>query len=464
MRFGRVVMLIVALAMIAVACGERGEDASGGAGGGDTAPATTAASSGSASGDYGTLEGACGPNEGGGAVADAPPEEVQGVSEDAINVGTVSDPGFEGRPGLNIELHDAATAFVEWCNEAGGINGKQVELTLYDAAVNNYQPEVEAACENEFALVGSGAVQDNLWPTVGAECDLIDIAGFSVTPEKAGQSGQDPTETRTVQPVPNPSDQFPGAANLILLEDFPGSGDRSGMINADLATLIVQAEKQTEAEEALGQTIVHTDIYNILGEANWTPFATSIRDADVSFLSFVGEGENLALLQQALQEVGYTPEVTFQEANFYAQSYLDAAGDAADGTYVRLAIWPFEEADQNPATQLYLDTVEASGGSIAGLGIQATSAWLLFAELAAECDRDDNLTRSCVLEGAAATDDWDGGGLHTATDPGANEIPACVIVMQVEDGAFTRYSPTDEDYACPENSVIDLTGDFSSSG
>ena len=36
--------------------------------------------------------------------------------------------------------------------------------------------------------------------------------------------------------------------------------------------------------------------------------------------------------------------------------------------------------------------------------------------------------------------------------------------MQVEDGEFARYAPTDEDYACPEDSVIDLTGDFSSSG
>ena len=119
----------------------------------------------------------------------------------------------------------------------------------------------------------------------------------------------------------------------------------------------------------------------------------------MSFLVFVGEGENLALLQQALQEVGYEPEVTFQEANFYAQSYVDAAGDAADGTFVRLATWPFEEADQNPATQLYLDTVEATGGSIAGLGVQATSAWLLFATLAADCDRDDNLTRTLRARG-----------------------------------------------------------------
>lgn len=462
----RWIVLVMVLALLTAACGDRGDDPSGGAASGDGGGGTdtTEDSDGAGAGDFGTLEGACGPNEGGGAVPDAPPEEIQGISEDSIALGTVSDPGFEGRPGLNIELHDAAEAFAEWCNAAGGINGKQVDLTLYDAAINNYQPELERACETEFAIVGSGAVQDNLWPTVGAECGLIDVAAFSVTPEKTGQTGDDPLSTRTVSAVPNPSDTLPVAGSQALQDEFPGAADNTGVLNADLATLVVQAERVTEGWEATGHTVVHTDVYNILGEANWTPFATALRDADVQFLSFVGEGENLALFQQSLQEVGFTPEVTYQEANFYAQSYLESAGDAADGTFVRLAIWPFEEAADNPATQLYLDALDETGGAFSELGARAMSSWLLFADLAATCDRDDDLTRTCVLEGAAATTEWDGGGLHTTTSPGTNAGTECVIVMQVQDGAFVRHTPTDGDYFCPENAVVDLTGDYSSSG
>lgn len=463
MRGRRWVLAVLVVALVGAACGEREDDPT--ATGGDGTPAPTEDGDDPATGgDYGTLEGVCGPNEGGGTIPDAGPEETQGLSDDSIRIGTVSDPGFEGRPGLNIELHDAATAFVEWCNEAGGINGKPVELTLYDAAINNYQPQIEAACDDEFAIVGSGAVQDNLWADVGVDCDLVDVAGFSVTPEKAGLSGDDPRETRTVSPIPNPSDTFPIAANLVVQEEFPDAGDRTAIVHADLATLTVQAERVTEALEAIGNTIVHTDVYNILGEANWTPFATAIRDADVEYLSFTGEGENLALLQLALQEIGYRPEVTFQEANFYAQTYLDSAGDAADGTFIRLAIWPFEEAADNPATQQYMDTVEQSGGEVASLGVQSTSAWLLFATLAAECDRADDLTRTCILEGAAETTDWDGGGLHAGTSPGTNDSPECTIVMQVDSGAFVRHAPLDEDYACPEDPTLELTGDYSASG
>jgi ABC-type branched-subunit amino acid transport system substrate-binding protein len=449
--------IAVVLGVLVAACGDRGEDTSGGAGGGDDDGGTETTTAGAGDGDFGTLEGVCGPNEGGGAVADAPPEEIQGVTEDSIAVGTVADPGFDARPGLNLEIHDAATAFTEWCNAAGGINGKQIGLTLYDAAFSNYQPEVEAACETEFALVGSGALQDNLWPDVGAPCGLIDVAGFSVTPEKAGVVGADPLETRTVQPLPNPSDALAVAGSILLQDEFPGAADRTGVLWSDFPTLVVQAERITEGWEAAGQEIVHTDIYNTVGESNWTPFATAVQSADVQFLSFIGEGENLARLQQALQEIGFEPEVTYQEVNFYDQEYLAAAGSAAEGTFIRLTFWPFEEADQNPATQQYIDNVEAIDGKVAGLGVQSTSAWLLFATVAAECDRNDDLTRTCILEGTAATSDWDGGGLHIEASPGTNEGGSCVILMRVEDGAFVRHAPTDEDYFCPDDAVVELT-------
>ena len=105
MTFRRLLALLAVLGLIAAGCGgDRGEDESGGVS--DPATDTTeAGSTAAAAGDLGDLTGVCGPNEGGGAVPDAGPEEIQGITADAITLGTVSDPGFEGRPGLNIELH-----------------------------------------------------------------------------------------------------------------------------------------------------------------------------------------------------------------------------------------------------------------------------------------------------------------------------------------------------------------------
>jgi ABC-type branched-subunit amino acid transport system substrate-binding protein len=455
MQIRRTAVLLVALTLIAAACGDRGEDSAaidetsgttqdGGDGEGEN---------GSAAGDFGSLSAVCGPNEGGGEVPDAPPEEIQGISDDSIVVGTVADPGFEGRLGLNQEIFDAATAFVNWCNEAGGINGKQLEVNLHDAAITQYQPVVEEACRSDFALVGAGAVQDNLWPTVGAACGLIDIAGFSVTPEKAGVVGQDLIDLRSVQVLPNPGDRYPAGAIKLLDEEFPGTEDRTGLLYGDFQTLKVTLDKTVAAYEELGHTVVETAAYAPINESNWQNFAVLLRDADVESFHFVGEGENLAKLQRAMDEIGYAPEVQLMEANFYDPEYVSAAGDAADGTFVRTALWPFEEADQNPPTQQYLEMVEAVDGKVAVLGVQSMSAWLMFATAVKACDLENDLTRSCVLEEAASISEWEGGGLHAPSSPATNEGPECVIVLQVVDEAFTRHAP-DEGYHCDPEDIV----------
>jgi ABC-type branched-subunit amino acid transport system substrate-binding protein len=456
MTIRRLFALLAVLGLVAAGCsGDRGEDESGGV----SDESTESTASAVAAGDFGDLTGVCGPNEGGGEVG-GDPAETQGITADSITVGTVADPGFEGRPGLNQELFDAGTAFVEWCNAAGGINGKEVVLNLRDAAVTEYQPVLEQSCQEDFGIVGSGAVQENFWPTTGAECGLIDVAGFSVTPEKAGSAGDDPIATRSVQPVPNPLNEFPVGAASILNDEFPDAGANTGILYADLDTLITQAARTTEAYESLGMNVVYESTYNLLGEANWAPFAAAVQEAGVTFLTFVGEGANLALFQQALDEIGYDVEVTLQDANFYDQSYIDAAGAAAEGTYVRNAFWPLEEADDNPATQQYIDHVEAVDGKVALLGAQAWSAWLLFAQAARDCDLDGDLTRTCVLDGAASVTEWTGGGLHAPTNPAENRGPDCTLVLQVQDGAFVRHAPTDGDYDCDPAYVVALEGDY----
>lgn len=484
MRVGRFVGVAMTLSLIVISCAERGEDPSNAAPVVVTAePGTVVTQPGPVEpgvdgtvapdpdpdpdpdpgpgiGDFGSLVGVCGPNEGGGEIPDLGPDEVQGLSADAIRLTTIADPGFQGSPGLNQEIFDAGEAFVAWCNAAGGVNGKQIELTLRDARLTDYQPVLEEACREDFAVVGDGAVQDNLWADVGRDCGLIDIAGFSVTAEKAGLAGDDPIETRQVQPVPNPADEVAIGANVILLEQFPESGAATGLIYADFQTLVRQYEKERAGFEAVGHVVTHTDVYNVLGEDNWTPFAAAIRGADVEFLRLIGEPDNGAQLKLALAEIGYSPAVTLQETNFYDPNYLTAGGDAVEGDFIRTVFWPFEEADRNPATQAYLDIIEAQGGKIATLGVQSTSAWLLFATLAKQCDLANDLSRSCVLEGASQVTEWDGGGLHAVSSPATNQGARCTIVLQIQDGAFVRYAPEidggDGGYACDPGYVTPI--------
>jgi ABC-type branched-subunit amino acid transport system substrate-binding protein len=457
----KTLIVVAALAVLVGACSsDRGEDQSGL----DDEDQSTTSTPATAEDGFGTLESPCSDDESGGAPASDDPAETQGVEDDRILVGTVSDPGFSASPGINQELFDAGEAFVQWCNDQGGINGREIELTQYDAAILEYAPRIEEACQREFALAGGGGAQDSEWVSTGQECGLIDVAGFAATGEKGGVTGhEDVIERRTVQPVPNPQDQFPVGAARILAEEHPDALDHIGIVAADFATLTTIADRTKESYEQLGGTIVSDQTYNVTGEANWAPIAQALQNDGVEWLNFVGEGQFLAQLQQAMAEIGFQPEVTLEDVNLYDQSYLEAAGPAADGTYVRTPYVPFEEADTSPAMQQYIDLVEGIDGKVALLGAQSMSAWLLFAQSADRCDDDGDLTRTCVLETAASVTEWDGGGLHAPANPSENEGPRCSIVLQVQDGAFTRYAP-DEGFECSDDDVVDLEGDFSSTG
>src|SRR5262245_40006139 len=78
------------------------------------------------SGTFGDLKDRCGPGDASGATA-------RGVTNDSIKVTTMADPGNSFSPGLGQEYFDTAEAFVKWCNDAGGILGRKIELTTRDA-------------------------------------------------------------------------------------------------------------------------------------------------------------------------------------------------------------------------------------------------------------------------------------------------------------------------------------------
>jgi hypothetical protein len=71
------------------------------------------------------------------------------------------------------------------------------------------------------------------------------------------------------------------------------------------------------------------------------------------------------------------------------------------------------------------------------LGINSTSAWLLFAESAKACG--SQLTRTCVMDHAAATTNWTGGGLHVPEKPSnANgDSSQCFTILQASSSGFT---------------------------
>jgi hypothetical protein len=145
---------------------------------------------------------------------------------------------------------------------------------------------------------------------------------------------------------------------------------------------------------------------------------------------------------------------------------IDTAGSAlsAGNVYIPSTFSPFEQATPGNATGQYLAAFRRylpDGKNRTYLGLQAWSAWLLFAKAAASCG--DDLTRTCVYDAGRKIHSWTGGGLHAPTDPGANASVDCFTMLRATTKGFVRMTdnaPNRGIYNCSPKNVYPMPPEF----
>ena len=459
-------VLVLATALIAGACGA--QDSSSGKDPESESSTTTSGDVGgtASNASFGDLKGdICGPGE-----FSVNPSEA-GLGTDKLYIGVANDRSAEIRPGLNKVLYDSSVAFAGWCNELGGIGGLPIEIVDLDAGVFNVETAMTKACAEVFAMVGGGLVQDALEFSGKAgsdfhECGMIDIPGFAVSVEKADSNGQ-------VQPVPNPGGTVANTWYQDFTKLFPDEAAKWAVAWGQLPSLeVVKIKYDNAAASVPGMNNLGEVVYPPAGVTDWTPYAQRMIGTGAEALSFVGEVDNLNSFLLKAREQGWKG-IPLLETNMYDQKLLDGGGPAAEGAVVRMGLHTLEEADKWPAIQQYIDINKKyqPGGEMGALGIQSLSAWLLFATAANECGAKNKgvLDRTCILEQAAAVEEWTGGGLHSPQNPSESSeavASSCNMLLVVKGGKFTRLYPKlggegdDVDgFHCPKDGVIKVTGD-----
>jgi hypothetical protein len=264
-----------------------------------------------------------------------------------------------------------------------------------------------------------------------------------------------------VQPLPNPLDKLPVGAYRAADAIAPGALQHYGIITGNVPTTQLVRDQDIEAIEQLGGAVVYSSEYDVQsGETNWAPFIDDMKNKGVRAFELVGEPTNLEQLQSAMATASFFPDITIQNTNFYDSKYALEGGANAKNTYVRSAFFPLELADQNPATEDYLSIMKEfnPSGKVAQLGIQGTSAWLLFAQSAAACG--SQLTAQCLLDKAKVSK-WTGGGLHAETNPASNTPSPCFALLKVDGTKFTYdeadTKPNQGKFNCKAENIITLT-------
>lgn len=455
------VLATTTLLACCLACGATGDETAGAEKEVSMRPTSTIAAAAPGDTSFGALPEVCGPGD-----AKVAPGQ-QGLDNGRFNRGVGADRSSTIQPGLNKEMWDASVAFADWCNARGGIKGLRINLVELSASLFEVESAMATACRDVFALVGGGMAQDNLQfsgkdGTDFHRCGLVDVPGFAVSAQKTLSSGQ-------VQPLPNPATSIPTTWMRDFRRLYPTQAKKVAVAYADVPSVVATKDKYLAGLRDVGMEVVDTPSYPPIGQVDWLPLARRIIDSGATSLLVVGQPGDAARLLTSVRDQGWTG-VPLLETNMYDPTLFSAGTSGPEGAVIRVVGHPLEEADRWPAVRQYLDNLRAAvpDAKVGGLGIQATSAWLLFATAANACvtANGGTLDRTCMLEQAAAAKDWTGGGLHAPTDPERFDrarVTGCGMLLVVKGGKFQRLfpkvgSPEDDGdgFHCPSDGVTDI--------
>ena len=432
-----VVALAATAALVSACAGDRGGDAvvpgSGDSGGSKSSTSSVEA--------FGTLESPCGEGDASGATD-------QGVTDTQIKIGYGDDRGYAKIPGLNKEMSDAVSAMIKWCNEQGGINGRQIVGTNYDAALTQANAVMQDACRSEFMMVGHGFAMDATSEQTRVACNLAAVPGYTVTPDAANGP-------MSYQGVPFPADYVNAGAWFQMAEMHPEYKDGFALIGNTMPSITAAQEKVKAMAAAAGFTLKDCGVtINYEGEASYVPFAEKFKQCDVKGLwTSRSPGPNEFNLLKAIDQSGIDP-IIFTEATWYSPTAQEFNKDSGviDNLNVGM-IFQLLENDSVPAVKQYKEIVSAENGKIAMMGMQATSSFLLWATAAKECGSD--LTRQCMIDELSQITEWDAGGLHAVTNPGENMPAQCSLMVTLKGDKYSQAFPDKAgEFQCSPEYVI----------
>ena len=450
----RIWALLLVIALVGAACGGRDGD--------DATPTTTTTVAVTQDADdsptepddtpvvedpavmIGTLASPC-------AAGDASGATDTGVSDDKINVAVFSDHTNDIAPGLNVDVYEAVEAFVAWCNDQGGIEGRPVETELFESKLFEANQRAAEICESDvFVALGAGALDNDSVNTL-ADCGVPYLAAFTGSKPAIESPAAFPA-------IPTPFVSHAAGEGFWFAEQFPAEIENAGILFASFASSVQIAARAQVAYEQAGFNFIHEGTHNPQGETNWTPVMQPFKEAGVEVIVSMAQTEFTAAFMLAAAEQDYFPIVLANSANF-TDDLITIGGEAVEGVYTYTGSAPIGEAIEGSATQFYLDLLADYGDDAqpALLGINSLASTVLFAHTAAACGSE--LTRDCLRTGIEGLDSWDTGGLHGPTNPGAREGTACYMVLQVIDGEWARISPS-EGLDCDPTNVVDTDIDY----
>ena len=382
---------------------------------------------------------------------------VRGVGPKTIHIAVFNDAANTVEPGLEEELVQQAMAFAAWCNASGGINGRDIVIDDRDAALFNAAQVTEQACQSDFMAVGGGMALDQPSVPIREQCGLGQISGYLA-------SDASDVATDQVDPGGANTDTWPSGWFRALAKAYPQAVKKAGMGGANTPSVLEPERKYEFGAEAQGWKVVDFQEPPI-AVTDWAPYIEEAQSKGVEAL-WPSLDDNIVPYFQAMTTAGYHPAFVLLGVQFYNSTTTSgvAANPGLPPVYVETSWWPLEMASQNPSTEQLVSIMHtyAKGDAVDFDDEEGAESWLLWAKSASACGAD--LTVSCVLDHAAATKNWDAGGIQAPIESLSMSNPQpspCFALLKTEPNRFvydkTLTQPNQSIWNCDPKNVVHLT-------
>jgi ABC-type branched-subunit amino acid transport system substrate-binding protein len=393
-----------------------------------------------------------------------------GVSESQITVTVMADVGSALAPGLFQGNVDALNAFADYVNANGGIACRDLVVKTWDSKLDPTEAKngLIDACSNSVAMVGNNALFN---PDATPLTDCVDKNGAKTGLPDITALANDINEvcaptTFVVQAVtetcPVKLDAGPRPIKVVVaapryyVENFGPDLHGLFLVPGDLPTTVQSATPQIAGQAQVGITWDGT--MKVSGRDEQPAYTPRIQAAKAAGSTYMYMGSNdramIRLRKEAKAQGLDTVKVWACSLACYTKAFLEEGGADVEDTYVWMQFLPFEEADSNEALKAYVDSIGID--KVDSFGAQAWQAALAFKYVVdgiVEKDGPNAVTRASILEGLKNIEGFDAGGWSGPNT--LRGVSDCFVLLQVKSGKFERVFPEEKGtLSCDPKNVI----------
>jgi len=331
-----------------------------------------------------------------------------------------------------MSAKNAVELGVKEVNEGGGINGKKVDLILYD---DRLKAEEAVAIANKLiekdkvagVVSGSYSGPTRVVAPILQKAGMPMVAGYAVHPDVTW----------------NPNTKKPN--DFIFRNGF--LGEVEGAAAAEFAVKDLKAKRMSiiamdndfgrsisagfaERAEKLGAAILTKQMYKFPGEKDFRPYLTTIKEGNPDVIFAAGYYSEAASIVRQAKELGIKSQILGEEG-FDSPKFLEIAGDAAEGVIIATNL---DRDDPRPLVQNFLKNYRAAFGHDADMvGASSYDAFMILVHAIKKAGTDPKAIRNALLE----TKDYNGltGKISRFVQ---GEVVKPVQIQVVKDGKFRR--------------------------